>query len=45
MILLILMFKGKDKNYEVIKQLGKGTFGIVFLVKDEWGNKFALKRT
>jgi serine/threonine protein kinase len=29
----------------VLKELGNGAFGQVFMVEDEQGQKFALKRT
>lgn len=35
----------KQNKYTVIKQLGKGAFGFVFLIEDQKGRKFALKRT
>ena len=35
--------KWNKKTYTIEKTLGKGSIGIVYLVKDENKNKFALK--
>lgn len=34
----------KEKEYVILRQLGKGTFGLVFLAEDQEGNKYAIKR-
>lgn len=32
-----------NENYKVIKILGSGSYGIVMLAVDEFGNKYAIK--
>lgn len=32
-----------DKKYRVLKNLGEGSYGLVYLVQDSQGNKYALK--
>jgi serine/threonine protein kinase len=32
------------KEYSVISELGEGSFGSVYLVEDEKGKKYALKK-
>lgn len=32
-----------NENYKVIKVLGSGSYGIVMLAMDEFGNKYAIK--
>ena len=34
----------QDKEYVILRQLGKGTFGVVFLAEDQEGNQYAVKR-
>lgn len=34
----------QSKNYEVVSELGEGSFGSVYLVEDEKGKKYALKK-
>ena len=32
-----------DKKYRVLKNLGEGSFGLVYLVQDKQGKKYVLK--
>lgn len=35
----------KNKQYDIIKHVGKGTFGYVFLAQDQNGKLYGIKRT
>ena len=34
----------KNEDYKIIKQIGEGSFGIIYMVKDKEGKKYAMKK-